>query len=85
MEDSGTLTALHRLGRIGKVDPERVLVLRTVSNFTVPPAGKSVMWSATADYPDDGVPALESAYRIGSVVVQQLVDNWTRYQQELPR
>jgi purine nucleoside permease len=84
MEDSGTLTALHRLGRIDKVDPERVLVLRTVSNFTVPPAGKSVMWSATADYPDNGLPALESAYRIGSKVVQQLVDNWAQYQQTIP-
>jgi purine nucleoside permease len=85
MEDSGTLTALHRLGRIDKVDPQRVLVLRTVSNFTVPPAGKTVMWSATADYPDDGVPALESAYRIGSVVVKELVANWGRYQRVLPR
>ena len=41
MEDSGTLTALHRLDRIGRVDAERVLVLRTASNFTVPPPGKS--------------------------------------------
>jgi len=85
MEDSGTLTALHRLGRVDKVDPERVLVLRTVSNFTVPPPGKTAMWSATADYPDDGLPALETAYIIGTVVVQQLVDNWSRYQQTLPQ
>jgi purine nucleoside permease len=43
------------------------------------------MWSATADYPDDGLPALETAYIIGTVVVQQLVDNWSRYQQTLPQ
>jgi purine nucleoside permease len=34
MEDSGTLTALYRLARIGRVDTERVMVLRTVSNYT---------------------------------------------------
>lgn len=84
MEDSGTLTALHRLARIGLVDSERVLVLRTASNFSVPPPGKSATWSATADYPDDGVMALEAAYQVGSVVVKELVANWTRYEGELP-
>jgi purine nucleoside permease len=39
MEDSGTLTALHRLARTGRVDAQRILVLRTVSNYTMPPGG----------------------------------------------
>lgn len=85
MEDSGTLTALHRLNRIGKVDAERILVLRTASNFTLPPPGKSAAWSATAEYPDKGLSALEAAYRVGSVVVKELVDGWDRYATELPR
>ena len=34
MEDSGTVTALFRLGRTGLVDPNRILLLRTVSNYT---------------------------------------------------
>jgi purine nucleoside permease len=33
MEDSGTLQALTFLGKAGRVDPQRVLVLRTVSNY----------------------------------------------------
>lgn len=85
MEDSGTLTALHRLARIGLVDPERILVLRTASNFTVPPPGKSAAWSATADYPDRGRAALEAAYRVGSVVVNEIVKGWSRFESELPR
>ncbi|MBO6657119.1 MAG: purine nucleoside permease [Pseudomonadales bacterium] len=85
MEDSGTLTALHRLDRIGRVDADRVLVLRTASNFTVPPPGKSAAWSATAEYPDRGLAALEAAYQVGSVVVNELVKNWERYENELPR
>ena len=39
MEDTGTLTALGRLGALGLADPERVLVLRTVSNYSMPPRG----------------------------------------------
>jgi purine nucleoside permease len=85
MEDSGTLTALRRLDRIDKVDLERVLVLRTASNFSVPPPGKPATWSATADYPDDGVIALESAYRVGSKVVNEIVKGWDKYADKLPR
>ena len=85
MEDSGTLTALHRLDRTGRVDADRILVLRTASNFSVPPPGKSATWSATAEYPDRGLSALESAYSVGSKVVNELVNNWDRYSQQLPR
>ena len=85
MEDSGTMTALHRLARVNKADKDRVLILRTASNFTVPPPGKAATWSATAEYPDKGRAALEAAYRVGSVVVKELVANWDKYQNELPR
>ncbi|MEM7017002.1 MAG: purine nucleoside permease [Pseudomonadota bacterium] len=77
MEDSGTLTALHRLGRIGRVDTNRIMVLRTISNYTTPPSGKSAAWSATAPYPNQGYPALDAAYRVGSKVVQYIVENWS--------
>ncbi|HSG89367.1 MAG TPA: purine nucleoside permease [Pseudomonadales bacterium] len=79
MEDTGTLTAIGRLGRVGRADPSRVMVLRTVSNFSTPPAGETAAWSTTAPYPDQGRPALESAWRAGSVVVRALVDDWNRY------
>ena len=78
MEDSGTLTALHRLGRTGRVDPARVLVLRTVSNFSTPPAGEEAAWSSTAPYPDGGAPAIDAAFRVGSEVVRALASQWPR-------
>lgn len=84
MEDSGTLTALHRLDRIQRVDADRVLVLRTVSNYTMPPADKSAAWSTTAPYPDQGYPALDAAYRVGSKVVAELVKNWDHTRQTIP-
>ncbi len=84
MEDSGTLTGLHRLGRTKLVDAERILVLRTASNFTKPPPGREAAWSTTAPYPDAGLPAKEAAFVIGNVVVQEILKNWAEYETSLP-
>ncbi|MBX2848342.1 MAG: purine nucleoside permease [Acidiferrobacterales bacterium] len=85
MEDSGTLTALHRLDRSDLVDVDRVMVVRTVSNFSMPPKDKSAAWSTTAPYPDDGLPALEAAYLVGSKVINELVAGWSTYQATIPQ
>ena len=85
MEDSGTLTALQRLARVGLVDMDRVLVLRTVSNYTIPPPGKTAQWSRTVPYPDGSLPALEAAFVVGNTVVQALLKGWAHYETETPR
>ena len=84
MEDTGTMTALRRLSRMGLVDLQRVLVLRTASNYTMPPKGKTAAWSTTAPYPEQGMPAIEAAYQIGNRVVQELVGNWSKYESSIP-
>ncbi|MDQ8205480.1 purine nucleoside permease [Pelagicoccus sp. SDUM812003] len=85
MEDSGTLTALRSLSDAGYVDYDRILVLRTASNFSMQPPGKPATWSATAPYPDNGRPALESAYQVGSAVAHELIANWDQYENRIPR
>jgi purine nucleoside permease len=85
MEDSGTMTALHRLAAMDLVDVERVLVLRTASNYTMPPAGRGAAWSRMQPYPDKGEPALEAAFVVGNAVLQALLDGWQQYRHELPR
>lgn len=84
MEDSGTMTALHRLSRLQLVDANRVLVLRTASNFTMPPKGQTAVWSKTQPYPDNGEPALEAVFVVGNTVVQELLSGWSKYESELP-
>jgi len=84
MEDSGTLTAFHRLARTSLVDADRILVLRTASNFTMQPPGKTAVWSKTTPYPDRGRPALESAFLVGNTVVQALLSNWSKFEDQLP-
>ncbi|MEW6168764.1 MAG: purine nucleoside permease [Pseudomonadota bacterium] len=84
MEDSGTLTALRRLSRAQRADLDRVLVLRTASNYSQQPPGKEAAWSATAEYPEGGRPAVEAAYQVGNIVVQKLLAGWDRYRDQLP-
>jgi purine nucleoside permease len=84
MEDSGTLTALRRLSRTGLVDLQRVMLLRTASNYTMPPKGKTAAWSTTAPYPEKGLPAIEAAYQVGNRVVQEIVGHWPKYEATVP-
>ncbi|MEM1223473.1 MAG: purine nucleoside permease [Verrucomicrobiota bacterium] len=85
MEDSGTATALHRAAKNGKVDFDRLLVLRTASNFSTPPLDKDVAWSLNATYPARGLPALEAAYSLTKVVADELISNWDQYAGKTPR
>ncbi len=84
MEDNGTATALLRLDRAGRVDSNRLLVLRTASNYSTPPPGESASWHISADYVLGGRPAIESAYQVGSRVLDEILANWKTYKDELP-
>jgi purine nucleoside permease len=89
MEDTGTLQALTFLERAGKVDLERVMVLRTASNYTMQYEGITAAESLSGEkLKGKGytafIPALEAAYRVGSRVVHTLVENWDTYETELP-
>jgi len=83
MEDHGLANALTLLTALGKVDFQRVLFLRTGSNFSMPPAGQSAAESMVAEYAGM-IPALEAAYGAGSPVVHALVAGWPRYAKEPP-
>jgi len=83
MEDQGIAAALTRLAKMKRVDFQRVLFLRTGSNFSMPPAGESAASSMVAEYAGM-LPALESAYRVGSPVVHELIKNWQRYEATPP-
>ncbi|MGF1483332.1 MAG: purine nucleoside permease [Opitutales bacterium] len=84
MEDTGTLTGLFRLAESGQVDKDRIMVLRTASNFTTPPPGESAAWSTTAEYPNRGLPAKEAAYRAALAVVEALLEDWDTYAETIP-
>jgi len=87
MEDTGTLQSLKGLAAAGRVDWQRILVLRTVSNYDRQPIGMDAATSlsnqrigAYSGY----LPSLESAYTVGHTVVAEIIKNWPVYREKVP-
>lgn len=90
MEDTGTAQALAFLHKAKKVDKNRFLVLRTASNFTMQHKGQTAYQSLAGEKLEGKgysafIPSLEAAYRTGSVVVEELVKNWSKYENTMPK
>jgi purine nucleoside permease len=83
MEDQGYSNAFTRLTKMGKMDFQRVLFLRTASNYCMPAPQMDVNKSMHEDY-DGYIPSLEAAYRVGSKVLHELAGNWDKYRDSIP-
>lgn len=83
MEDSGFLTAIERLAPMHRVDPARVLVLRTASNFSEPRPGDSPI-DALNDHHIGTRLAVESAWLVGSTVLHKLLADWPATYAHIP-
>jgi purine nucleoside permease len=87
-EDSGIMRALMNLANAKKIDLQRVLVLRTASDFDQPPPGvtpaKSLADKDSPEHLGAFLPSLEAAFRVGNKVVQDIVDNWEQYSVKVP-
>jgi len=87
MEDTGTLQSLTFLAHAGKVDLQRVLVLRTVSNYDQQAVGLTAAQSLAeqkAGKYSAYLPSLEAAYAVGHPVVDTIVAHWSEYRDHLP-
>ena len=86
MEETGTFQSLTYLDKIGRVDIDRAMVLRSASNFTMPPPGVSAADNLLAE--NEGYTgidlAVESLYIVGSVVIDEILDNWATYEHQIP-
>lgn len=87
MEDSGSLQALKFLDQAGRADYERVLVLRTISNYDREPPGTNVAESlqtmASGNY-SAYLPSLEAAEQVGDKVVREIVQHWSNRETNIP-
>jgi purine nucleoside permease len=87
MEDTGTLQSLKFLANAHRVDGQRVMVLRTVSNFDRQPRGmtaaESLATQRIGKY-SGYLPSLEAAYTVGHAVVNELLTHWANYAQQIP-
>jgi purine nucleoside permease len=73
--DIGALVAIESLGQAGRADPNRVLVLRSASDFTRPPPQVDLATFLAAEqhgsYTANDA-SLDALYRVGSPIVHQL-------------
>lgn len=86
-EDQGIVLAMHKLSELGRVDFNRLLILRTASNFTLPAEGLSAQKSLFDNLAISSgyLPALDANYQVGDVVVTALLKNWNRYETSTPQ
>lgn len=88
MEDTGSYQAITYLDNAKKADKQRFLVLRTASNYATPPTGVTASENLKNESGDAGFAgmrsSLESAYLVGSKVVDTIVANWEQYKTALP-
>lgn len=84
MEETGTLQSLTFLSNAGKVNLDRVMVLRTASNYTMQYEGITAAESLSGEKLSAGgytafIPSLEAAYTVGSTVVNEIISNWDAF------
>jgi purine nucleoside permease len=83
MEDQGIAAALERLSKMGRADFQRVLFLRTASNYCMQAPAQDVNKSLHSEYAGY-LPSLEAAYRVGSRVTHELAAHWDKYRDAPP-
>lgn len=88
MEDSATLQSLSYLDNAGLVDKDRLLILRTASNFTMQPPSLSAAENLKLESSGDGYAAMgaaiEAAYNVGSQVTDYIVTHWEAVKDKPP-
>ncbi|MFZ8200665.1 purine nucleoside permease [Alteromonas portus] len=88
MEDSATLQSLTYLDNAGLVDKERLMILRTASNFTMQPPSLSAAQNLKLESSGEGYAAMgaaiEAAYNVGSRVTNYIVQNWDSTKDRIP-
>jgi purine nucleoside permease len=83
MESQTIAGGLYSLSKAGLVDMDRVMVLRTASNFTMPPPDVSATKSVGEEEAGQ-LGAYEANYVVGIPVVRELMKNWTKYRDAIP-
>jgi purine nucleoside permease len=86
MEDTGVIRAVDALTALGRADAKRVMVLRTASNYTLPPPGMTVADSLKAESQElTGLRAsLDAAHLLGRRVADEITGRWGTYRDTVP-
>lgn len=83
MESQSAARTMKNFAGLGFVDLQRVLVLRTASNPSMPPPGVDALATIGDEAPGQ-VAAYESNYRVGAPVIHKLLARWHEYKIATP-
>ena len=81
------LASIAKLGDAGRVDPKRVMILRTGSNYSMPAPGGL---DAAADLTEHHLAysalqaSLDAAFLVGGKIVEEISGHWDRYADAVP-
>ncbi|GBQ35032.1 purine nucleoside permease [Gluconacetobacter azotocaptans] len=74
---------MRTLAALGFVDAGRIMVLRSGSNFSMPPPGVPVTQSMGDEGPGQAV-AFDNNERAGAPVLAEILSHWDRYRDHVP-
>jgi purine nucleoside permease len=86
-EDAGVGQALQFLSQAGRADQNRLLVLRSASDYTIQPKGQTpaqFLAGENAGGLSGYLEALNDVYQVASIVVKKLSSNWSTYKNQIP-
>jgi purine nucleoside permease len=86
-EDAGVGQALQFLTQAGKADQNRLLILRSASDYTVQPQGQTpaqFLFNENNGGLSGFQESLNDVYQVGSTVVKTLSTHWDQYQNNIP-
>ena len=86
-EDTSVGLALQFLSQVGRADQNRLLVLRSASDYTVQPEGETpaqFLAGETSGGLSGFVEALSDVYQVGSIVVKNISSHWDTYKNHIP-
>ena len=77
-EDNATLELMTRLAKHGLVDYDRIMIMRTISDFSRPPPSMSA-YEYFFNRSDGGISAsLENLVIAGTPIIHDIVQNWDK-------
>lgn len=77
-EDNATLEVMTRLAKHGLVDYDRIMIMRTISDFSRPPPSMSA-YEYFFNRSDGGISAsLENLVIAGTPIIHDIVQNWDK-------
>jgi purine nucleoside permease len=86
-EDTSVGLALQFLSKVGRADQNRLLVLRSASDYTVQPQEETpaqFLVGETSGGLSGFVEALSDVYKVGSIVVKNISSHWDTYKNHIP-